>query len=191
MEVSNSKRVIQKTQFNTDIKRQFVPYWNGLLHLVGNVENGVIIRRYDWDNVIKECEEYEKNYLNTENFCESCLFYDIPSSVERIISDAHSRGITDCKIIAQDNDIVFTYCQALQSKQNRPFYWISALVLLVIVTVAAVFFIRHLQHRFQPPTVITALPSTTRPSVVATPRTAPPLPLRPVVPVRTGSRITY
>lgn len=147
MEVTNTKKRVDKTQFNVDISKQFVPYWNGLLHLVGNVKNGVIIRRYDWDDVIQECEKFEKDYMVTENFCETCGFYDIPLSVDRIIRDANSRGVYDCKMIAEDNDIVYTVCiKRYRARRNLIIGLVILFLLLVAIIAGVVYIVRKRQQ---------------------------------------------
>lgn len=163
MEVSNTKRRIDKTEFNKDISRQFVPYWNGLLHLVADLENGVLVRRYDWDNIIRECEQYEHDYLNTENFCEACIFYDIPRKLESTLQRAHEQGIYDCKQIAQDNDIVYTYCIEKQQQKRLFVMWIVLMIGLIVVAG----FLLYRSNATQPVVVS---------PVFSSPRASPPLP---------------
>jgi len=131
MEVGSGKsNLVNITQFNQDISSQFVPYWNGLLHVVGNIENGVILRRYDWNGIIADCESFESTYLNTSGFCEQCPFSQIPNYVEGVIAAAASNNITDCKQIAQDNDIIYLYC--IQKQRAR-----SSWIILILSIIAA------------------------------------------------------
>lgn len=209
MEVSNTRRRIDKTEFNKEISKQFVPYWNGLLHLVANVEDGVIVRRYDWNNVIHDCEKFEQEYLNTENFCESCLFYNIPSDVEEIVTKANLQGIYDCKQIAQDNDIVYTYCIQRKKKSRTNILVVALIVSLIVLGGVFVYF--RFYKRVAPvvlapaplatvpivkptttpvPKLLTTTTTTIRPTpvvttslpVVSIPRVAPPLPATGTVP---------
>lgn len=106
--------------FNVDLGNQFVPFWNGLIHLVGKVENGTVIRRTDWKNVIQECKEFEKNYLNSNGFCESCTFFGMPDFLEKKMEEAKAFGLSDCKQIAKDNDYLYLYCvETTQPKKNK------------------------------------------------------------------------
>ena len=131
MEVGSGKNdLINITQFNQDISTQFVPYWNGLLHVVGNIEDGVILRRYDWEGIMADCESFESTYLNTSGFCEQCPFSQIPNYVESVIATAASNNITDCKQIAQDNDVIYLYC--LQKQRAR-----SSRIILILSIIAA------------------------------------------------------
>lgn len=119
--------------FNVDLGKQFVPFWNGLIHLVGRVENGTIIRRYDWTDIIQECENFEKNYMNSTSFCESCTFYGMPSYLEKKMEEAKQAGITDCKTIAKDNDFLFLYCQEKMEKRGKGWVWIPLILLLLLL----------------------------------------------------------
>lgn len=105
------KKVEDVTVFNTDIAKQFVPYWNGLLHVVARVDpdtDGILIRRYDWDAMREECQQFQSDYLQSQDFCDHCAFSQIPAWLENQM--AGSTWIWDCKTIAQDNDILYTYC---------------------------------------------------------------------------------
>jgi hypothetical protein len=113
-----------KTTFNTDIEKQFIPYWNGLLHLVARVDNENIVRRYDWDRIVRDCEDFEKRYMNTSGFCESCAFYTIPSYLDTKISPWRFHN---CKRLAQDNDVLFLDCK---EKQDRLIVIVVAIILV-------------------------------------------------------------
>ena len=106
--------------FNQDLGKQFVPFWNGLIHLVGKVENGTILRRTGWNNIIRECEQFESDYLNSTGFCESCTFYNMPSFLQQTL-DANPD--LDCKTLAQDNDYLFLYCMEKKSSQTGLKSW--------------------------------------------------------------------
>jgi len=140
MEITNDKISVRNTKFNENINKQFVPYWNGLLHLVGKIENGVLIRRYDWENIIKDCENFEKDYLNTLDFCENCMFSELPSYLDNVIQTANQAGVYDCKQIAQDNDIIFSYCDQIQKTKKKLTIFIGVLVATVIILVVVFYF---------------------------------------------------
>ena len=138
MEVKSGKNdLVNITQFNEGISTQFVPYWNGLLHVVGNIENGVILRRYDWDGIIADCESFEATYLNTSGFCEQCPFSQIPNFLEGVMATAASNNITDCKQIAQDNDIIYLYC--MKKYRARSFKIIVILSIVISLCLLAIF----------------------------------------------------
>ena len=120
---------VGESGFNVGLNKQFVPFWNGLMHLIGVVKNDVITMRYDWHNIIKECEQFEGKYLNTSGFCESCVFYEMPSYLEGVMRDAERRGATDCKEIARDNDIVYTFCR----ERQRTRWWLRAVVVVLVL----------------------------------------------------------
>ena len=122
--------------FNVGLDKQFVPFWNGLIHLIGVVKNDVITMRYDWNQIIKECEQFEKEYLNTSGFCESCVFYKMPSYLKGVMRDADAAGLSDCKVIAKDNDIIYTYCMERQRTRSRLRWLILFLILLTAGLVA-------------------------------------------------------
>lgn len=130
MEVKGGKGKEQATEFNVGLNKQFVPFWNGLIHLIGVIENDVITMRYDWYNIIKECETFEKEYLNTTGFCESCVFYEMPSYLKEVMQKAQEDGITDCKEIAKDNDIIYTFC--VERKRTRRRLWLVMGVLVAL-----------------------------------------------------------
>ena len=119
MEAQGGKGKIHETTFNVGLDKQFVPFWNGLMHLIGTIKNHVITMRYDWYNIIKECEDFEKNYLNTSGFCESCVFYEMPSYLKGVMAQADAAGLTDCKEIAKDHDIIYTFCRERQQTRRR------------------------------------------------------------------------
>jgi hypothetical protein len=131
MEVVGGKGKAHETVFNVGLNKQFVPFWNGLMHLIGVIQNDVITMRYDWHNIIHECEDFEKNYLNTNGFCESCVFYEMPSYLDLVMENAQKAGATDCKEIAKDNDIVYTFCAERQRTRWRLRLVIGVLLLLV------------------------------------------------------------
>jgi hypothetical protein len=130
MEVETVRRVKNDTRFNVDIPKQWIPYWNGLLHVIGNVENGVIIRRYDWDKIIQDCEQFEAKYMNTNGFCESCIFYDMPAFLQERLRQKPP-GM-DCKMFAQDNDILFHYCMEKTQKTAHVLRPITFAVYIII-----------------------------------------------------------
>ena len=136
-----------KPGFNQDLGKQFVPFWNGLIHLVGRVEQGTILRRFDWNNIIQECENFERDYLNTSNFCESCLFSQIPSFLETSLEEADKVGIQDCKKMAQDNDLIYLYCieKKFGKKKVWLVFWIVFFVLICII-VGFIIFQRYKKH---------------------------------------------
>lgn len=122
------------TTFNTNIEKQFIPYWNGMLHLVGRVDDDILIKRYDWDNILRECKTFERSYMNTKDYCESCPFGQMPDYLRE-----RAKG-WDCKELAQDNDIIYTYCV----ERRRRMILIRAGVaagLLVMVFIAAYMFL--------------------------------------------------
>lgn len=131
MEAKGGKGPIRETTFNVGLNKQFVPFWNGLIHLIGVIKNDVITMRYDWYNIIRECETFEKEYLNTTGFCESCVFYEMPSFLKQVMRDADAKGLTDCKQIAQDHDIIYTFC--IERQQTRTRLRIFVLVLLSMI----------------------------------------------------------
>lgn len=133
MEVKGGKGKTHETVFNVGLNKQFVPFWNGLMHLIGTIKNDVITMRYDWYNIIHECETFEKNYLNTNGFCESCVFYEMPSFLKETLQTADSQGITDCKVIAQDNDIIYTFCRERQRTRRRMRLLILFLLFVIIL----------------------------------------------------------
>lgn len=135
METGGGKGEAHATVFNVGLAKQFVPFWNGLMHLIGSIENHVITMRYDWYNIIRECEEFESKYLNTSGFCESCVFYEMPSYLNEVMRQAESEGQTDCKLIAKDNDIIYTYCSERQRTRRRLRWTAFALVLIIIVLI--------------------------------------------------------
>jgi predicted nucleic acid-binding Zn ribbon protein len=146
MEAKGGKGKIHETVFNVGLDKQFVPFWNGLIHLIGVIKNDVITMRYDWYNIIRECEDFEKNYLNTSGFCESCVFYKMPSYLKGVMKQAEAAGLSDCKEIAKDNDILYTYCRERQRVRRKLrlfiFFLILLLVLLVFGSKIKVFFVR-------------------------------------------------
>lgn len=133
MEAKGGKGKIHETVFNVGLDKQFVPFWNGLIHLIGVIKNDVITMRYDWYNVIKECEEFEKDYLNTTGFCESCVFYEMPSYLKGVMDQADAAGLSDCKQIAKDNDIIYTYCRERQQTRRRLRLILLFLLLLILL----------------------------------------------------------
>lgn len=135
MEAQGGKGKIHETVFNAGLDKQFVPFWNGLMHLIGVIKNDVITMRYDWYNIIKECEEFEKNYLNTSGFCESCVFYEMPSYLKTVMTQADAAGLSDCKEIAKDNDIIYTYCRERQQTRRKLRLIILLLLLLLLLLV--------------------------------------------------------
>lgn len=135
MEAAGGKGKIHATVFNVDLNKQFVPFWNGLIHLIGVIHNDVITMRYDWYDIIHECENFEKNYLNTSGFCESCVFYEMPSYLKEVMNQAKATGLSDCKEIAKDNDIIYTYCR--QRQRESRFLW--TIVFLVVIFFILVF----------------------------------------------------
>ena len=141
MEVGSGKNdLINITQFNQDISTQFVPYWNGLLHVVGNIEDGVILRRYDWEGIMADCESFESTYLNTSGFCEQCPFSQIPNYVEGVIAAAASNNITDCKQIAQDNDVIYLYCLQKQRAGSSWIILILSIIAALVIIIVIIFF---------------------------------------------------
>ena len=146
MEAKGGKGKIHETVFNVGLDKQFVPFWNGLIHLIGVIKNDVITMRYDWYNVIKECEDFEKNYLNTSGFCESCVFYEMPSYLKAVMTQADVAGLSDCKEIAKDNDIIYTYCRERQQTRRKLRLIILLLLLLLVLLVFGskikIFFVR-------------------------------------------------
>lgn len=139
MEVSGGKGKTHETVFNIGLNKQFVPFWNGLMHLIGTIKNDVITMRYDWYNIIAECETFEKEYLNTSGFCESCVFYEMPDFLNKTLQNAESQGITDCKVIAQDNDIIYTFCRERQRTRLRLRLLLVGLVLLFVFLLVRLF----------------------------------------------------
>lgn len=135
MEAKGGKGKVVETVFNVGLANQFVPFWNGLIHLIGVIKNDVITMRHDWYNIIRECEDFEKNYLNTSGFCESCVFYEMPSYLKQVMADADAAGIYDCKEIARDNDIIYTFCRERQQTRRR-LRWVIVLLLLLICLLA-------------------------------------------------------
>lgn len=135
MEAKGGKGPIQETTFNVGLNKQFVPFWNGLMHLIGVIKNDVITMRYDWYNIIHECEVFEKEYLNTHGFCESCVFYEMPSFLKQVMRDADAKGMTDCKQIAQDHDIIYTFCIERQQTKRRLRLLIFFLFLMIMIFV--------------------------------------------------------
>lgn len=133
MEVKGGKGASHETIFNVGLDKQFVPFWNGLMHLIGVIKNDVITMRYDWYNIINECEQFETNYLNTSGFCESCIFYEMPSYLKGVMAEADAAGLHDCKQIAKDNDIIYTFCR--ERKRTRTKLRILLLLLLVLLFV--------------------------------------------------------
>lgn len=126
--------------FNTGLNQQFVPFWNGLMHLIGVIKDDVITMRYDWHKIIKECEQFERDYLNTRGFCESCVFYEMPSFLNGVMRDAEKRGLSDCKEIARDNDIIFSFCRERQRTRRR----LRAVALvLVLILLGLVWWLRR------------------------------------------------
>lgn len=101
------------------------------MHLIGVIKNNVITMRYDWYNIINECEIFEKNYLNTTGFCESCVFYEMPSYLKDVMKQAENVGLTDCKEIAKDNDIIYTYCR--ERKRTKRFLRIILFFLILLL----------------------------------------------------------
>lgn len=134
MEVTGGKGKPIETTFNVGLNKQFVPFWNGLIHLIGVIKNDVITMRYDWYNINNECETFEKEYLNTNGFCESCVFYEMPSYLTGVLADAHAKGITDCKQIAKDNDIIYTFCRQRQRETRR----LRLLIVLLVLAIGAI-----------------------------------------------------
>lgn len=133
MEVTGGKGKQFETTFNVGLNKQFVPFWNGLMHLIGIIKNDVITVRYDWYDIINECETFEKEYLNTEGFCESCIFYQMPSFLKEVMAQADAAGITDCKEIAKDNDIIYTFCRERQQTRRRLRFIIFLLLLVLFL----------------------------------------------------------
>jgi len=131
MEAKGGKGKVAETVFNIGLDKQFVPFWNGLIHLIGVIKNDVITMRYDWYNIIRECETFEKDYLNTTGFCESCVFYEMPSYLKEVMTQADAAGLSDCKEIAKDNDIIYTYCRERQQTRRR-LRWIIFLLLTLL-----------------------------------------------------------
>lgn len=131
MEAKGGKGKVLETMFNLELEKQFVPFWNGLIHLIGVIKNDVITMRYDWYNIIRECETFEKDYLDTKGFCQTCVFYEMPSYLKGIMSQAGSAGLSDCKEIAKDNDIIYTYCRERQQTRRR-LRWILFLLLSLL-----------------------------------------------------------
>jgi len=131
-----------KTAFNVDLEKQFVPYWNGLLHLVARVEDRNLVRRYDWDRVIRDCEAFESNYVNTENFCESCPFLQIPSFVRE-----KTRGVWDCKKVAQDNDVVYIYWAERKRKILIVIISLCTCVAVALCVVGGIYGYRYIQSK--------------------------------------------
>lgn len=136
----------EEKKFNKDLGKQFVPFWNGLIHLVGNIEKGTIIRRSDWSNIIQECEQFEKDFLNTSAFCESCTFYGMPSFLESRWKQAKEAGINDCKKMAQDNDFLYLYCMEKEkgkNPSNKKLLWLLLLLLIIpIIIIIILYWIR-------------------------------------------------
>jgi hypothetical protein len=135
MEAKGGKGKIHETVFNVGLDKQFVPFWNGLIHLIGVIKNDVITMRYDWYNIIKECEEFEKDYLNTSGFCESCVFYEMPSYLKGVMAQADAAGLSNCKEIAKDNDIIYTYCRERQQTRRKLRLIILFLLLLIVLLI--------------------------------------------------------
>lgn len=135
MEAKGGKGKIHETVFNVGLDKQFVPFWNGLIHLIGVIKNDVITMRYDWYNIIKECEEFEKDYLNTSGFCESCVFYEMPSYLKGVMDQAEAAGLSNCKEIAKDNDIIYTYCRERQQTRRKLRLIILFLLLLIVLLI--------------------------------------------------------
>lgn len=141
MEVKGGKGANRETAFNVGLDKQFIPFWNGLMHLIGVIKNHVITMRYDWYNIISECETFEKEYLNTSGFCESCVFYQMPSYLNEVLDKAKQDGLTDCKEIAKDNDIIYTFC--IERKRTRRWLWVFIFIMLLFV----VFFLIWYKNR--------------------------------------------
>lgn len=133
----------RETAFNVGLDKQFIPFWNGLMHLIGVIKNHVITMRYDWYNIISECETFEKEYLNTSGFCESCVFYQMPSYLNEVLDKAAQDGLTDCKEIAKDNDIIYTFC--IERKRTRR--WLRFIIFIMLFFVFVVVFLTWYNHR--------------------------------------------
>lgn len=128
------------TQFNTNITTQWIPYWNGMLHLIGDVNKDHMIERtYDWDRVEKDCRTYAQNYLKDPDYCDRCAFSEIPPF---LASKMESFSLFhDCKEIAGDNDILYTYCHRRQRMWRTIVFSMSAIVMLALL-IWFVFFLR-------------------------------------------------
>lgn len=135
MEAKGGKGKVLETVFNVGLDKQFVPFWNGLIHLIGKIQNNVITMRYDWYNIIRECEIFEKNYLNISGFCEKCVFYEMPSYLKGVMDQAEADGLYDCKEIAKDNDIIYTFCRERQQTKRRLRWIIVSLMVFLCMLV--------------------------------------------------------
>lgn len=133
MEIVNIKNIKSETKFNVDISRQWIPYWNGLLHLIGDVEEGVVIRRYDWDKMVEECNDFQTKYLNTGDFCNQCLFATIPEYLRQRM--AQKPPDMSCKAFAQDNDILYIYCRDQLESTRSLEIWAIVLICTAIILV--------------------------------------------------------
>lgn len=134
------------TQFNTDIITEWIPYWNGLLHLIGDVnpDTHMIERTYDWDRVQRDCRTYAQNYLNDPTYCDRCAFSMIPSFLAARMQAARRSGFhfwQDCKQMAEDNDILYAYCRSRQKRWRLVLLFVLSAVGLVVV-IWFVFYLR-------------------------------------------------
>lgn len=164
MEAKGGKGKVLETVFNVGLDKQFVPFWNGLIHLIGKIQNDVITMRYDWYNIIRECEIFEKNYLNTSGFCESCIFYEMPSYLKGVMAQAEAAGLYDCKEIAKDNDIIYTFCRERQQTRRR----LRGVLLFLFVLLFLLVFGPYLWKKLKPALMSKLKTSPTQLSVTTT-----------------------
>lgn len=145
MEVAGGKGESHQTVFNVGLNQQFVPFWNGLMHLIGVIKNDVITMRYDWYDIISECEQFEKNYLNTSGFCESCVFYEMPAYLKGVMAEADAAGLYDCKQIAKDNDIIYTFCRERKRTRRK----LRTILFLLLLCLCILIFKSRIKSFFQ------------------------------------------
>ena len=55
----------------------------------------------------------------------------MPEFLDRSMEDAKQAGVTDCKQIAQDNDILYTHCK--QKKQTFTIMITTVVVLFILI----------------------------------------------------------
>jgi len=127
----------ENTGFNANIRHQWIPYWNGLLHLAANInKNNMIERNYDWEEINRRCKEYSDDYLDDPTFCEDCAFSEIPGYLKNKMTEARRSGFgiwSNCKTIAGDNDIIYVYCNQRQWFWRKLLIWIFAVIVFVIL----------------------------------------------------------
>jgi len=123
----------ETTIFNKDLDKQWIPFWNGMIHLVGEVQDGVITRRHDWEQIMVECQQFEHDFLTNNSYCESLPIGSISSYLE---DRTMAVGLgSDCKFIAQDFDLLYFYCQR---KKFRLWTMVVVFLVMLILVVGVV-----------------------------------------------------